>query len=284
MSRKQILRLVRAFSELGLEKLRLTGGEPTLRSDFLQIASEISQLDAIKHLALTTNGFRLAQRAQSYMDSGINHINISIDSLNPERFFELTGRDLLTSVLEGVEACLNLKFKSVKVNALLTEKTLEHDLTPFLKWIQTRRLTLRFIELMPTASNKKLREKENFTSANGLKEIMIQSGWKASPRSSLGGPAQVFEHPDSLGKLGFIAPFDDGFCGSCNRIRVNSYGELRLCLWDKNDLNLMPWLEDDSQIGGLKEHIRELLKLKPAKHRLHQGQYSANPSFSMIGG
>ena len=233
---------------------------------------------------MTTNGFKLASRAASYHEAGIGHLNVSIDSLNPKRFFELTGRDLLDSVLEGIEASLKLNFKSVKINALLTERALEQDLSGFLKWIQTRRLTLRFIERMPTSGNKKLRETENFVPGSRLRDHLLKAGWTPSKRTALDGPAQVFEHASSLGKIGIIAPFDDGFCGSCNRIRVSCYGELRLCLWDKNDLNLTPWLEDDSQKTALQEHIKELLRLKPAKHKLSLGEYSANPSLSMIGG
>jgi len=279
----EIRRLMRAFAELGVKKIRITGGEPTIRPEFLQITSDLAQIPGIEALALTTNGFRLSKRVRDYFEAGIRQLNVSIDSLRPEHFQDMTGRNHLSEILQGLEVAQTLAFDSIKVNSLLTRRCLDEEMPDFIDWLKDRDITVRFIEIMPTQSNLEFR-KQNFAPGSELRDYLIAAGWQTEARSFLGGPAQVFSHPEVRGRFGLIAPYDDGFCATCNRVRINSYGELRLCLWEEHQTDLKPWLQSDDQEQDLKDKLLTMLQLKPEKHHLQRGQFAANPSFSQIGG
>ncbi|MFW7381222.1 MAG: GTP 3',8-cyclase MoaA [Oligoflexus sp.] len=283
LQRHEIRRLMTTFATMGVKKIRITGGEPTIRPDFLDITRDLAAIDGVEVLALTTNGFKLSKRVQDYYAAGIRQLNVSIDSLRSEHFKNMTGRNHLGEILKGLELAQALPFQSIKINALLTKRVLNEEMADFCAWIKDRDMTLRFIEIMPTASNLAFR-KENFVSGDALRRYLKQHGWEAESRSILGGPAQVFFHPESKGKIGLIAPYDEGFCATCNRVRVNSYGELRLCLWEEKETDLKPWLQADDQQRDLQEKLIAMLRLKPEKHQLHDNRFAANSSFSLIGG
>jgi cyclic pyranopterin phosphate synthase len=261
----------------------LTGGEPTLRRDFLAIAQDLSAMEGLEQLALTTNGFRLARRVESYLEAGINRLNISIDSLNAETFQQMTGKDHLGEILAGVDQALELPFQAVKVNAVLTKSSVVEELPAFLEWLQSRPLTLRFIEMMPTDLSQRFREAA-FAPAGRLKSYLAEHGWQLEARQETAGPAQVYTHPDYAGRIGVIAPYETGFCNTCNRVRVNAFGGIRSCLWGEDHLSLVPWLQTDDQQDELVGKLQEVLRLKPERHGLHEGDYRFNASLSQIGG
>lgn len=283
LERAEIRRLIQGFAELGVKKIRITGGEPSLRPDFLEVARDIRAIAGIEVLALTSNGFRLSKRVRDYYSAGFRQLNISIDSLRPERFKELTGRDHLDDILDGLEIARSLPFQSIKVNTLLTKQSLSHDMPGFTEWLKDRDISIRFIEIMPTANNLEFR-KANYIAGKELRRYLVEYGWQPLQRNPLGGPAEVYGHEAYQGTIGLIAPYDDGFCSTCNRVRINAYGEIRLCLWDETQTDLKPLLQSDDQAEALKDRLITLLHTKPEKHSLQKGQFAANPSFSMIGG
>jgi cyclic pyranopterin phosphate synthase len=226
----EIRRLVTAFAEMGMWKVRLTGGEPTVRTDFCEIAEALASVPGIKKLAFTTNGYRLPERARQYYESGLRAINISIDSLDPRRFREITGQDRLSEVVAGVEASLAAGFESVKVNTVLLKGLNDDELDEFLAFIKDRPVSLRFIELMQTGENLSYFRKHHVP-ATIVKEKLLASGWHLLDRGEGAGPAVEYAHPDYQGKIGMIAPYSKDFCSTCNRLRVSSHGKLHLCLF-----------------------------------------------------
>jgi len=279
----EIVRLVRAFSKLGISKVRLTGGEPTVRRDIIEIAERVKAIPGIKKLAITTNGYRLYELAEPLKDAGVSALNVSIDSLDRENFHRLSGTDRLEHILKGVERALDLGFSEVKVNSVLMKESTEHELGRFMNWFKVKLITGRFIWLMRTGMNSEF-FKQRSLSGGVIQFQLLSTGWKQKPRLSGDGPATVYEHPDSVGKIGIIAPYSKDFCSTCNRLRVTSRGALRLCLFGEKDESLRPFLQRDSDAGILAVRILELLKEKPLAHQLHEGKYGNTWNLSGVGG
>jgi cyclic pyranopterin phosphate synthase len=279
----EIENLVSAFAEMGTIKVRLTGGEPTLRHDFLEIIRNIRALQGIEQIAVSTNGFRLRHMAKDLLAAGVSGINVSIDSLDPKIFAQTTGTDQLSNVLDGIDAALNAGFERVKVNAVLMRQLNEDSFESFLIWIKNKPITVRFIELMPTGQNKDLFAKHHVRAA-GVVEKLKARGWTEKERGSADGPALELMHPDFVGRMGVIAPYAKDFCATCNRLRVTSQGGLRLCLFGEGNHNLRDLLQDPLQKGLLQERVLSLLHKKEISHYLPEGRYGNNNTFSAIGG
>ncbi|HBX26972.1 MAG TPA: GTP 3',8-cyclase MoaA [Gammaproteobacteria bacterium] len=278
----EIRRLIAGFAELGTRKVRLTGGEPTLRKDFLDIARVVSQTPGIETVAMTTNGYKLPQRAQSFYDAGVNAINISIDGLTPERFELITGKNRFEEVMDGLNLCREIGFAPVKVNAVLLKDLNDSELDAFIQWA-CGGVNLRFIELMETGENRAYFDKYHL-SGDVLVKKLVDSGWSETARDVLGGPARVWKHPNQEGSVGLIAPYSRDFCTTCNRLRVSAKGGLHLCLFGDGGHDLRPLLQRDSDKETLKDTVCELLDLKVAGHGLHDRHTGATPHFASIGG
>lgn len=280
---EELRRLVTGFAQLGVWKIRLTGGEPTLRREFAQIASMLSGIDGIRRLAVTTNGYRLTERAGEYAAAGIRAINISIDSLKPEAFQAITGHDRLSDILKGIDACRNAGIESIKINTVLLKDLNALEIDDFIAFVQQRDLALRFIELMRTNDNAEY-FKDRHVAASVVYERLEALGWQLVPPAPGAGPAKEFCHPQSLGRIGVIAPYSKDFCAGCNRLRVSATGKLHLCLFGDMTADLRPLLQADDQIDALVARIVSLLGGKTAGHRLHQGNSGATSNLAMIGG
>lgn len=283
LSRIEILRLVQTFSELGVQKIRLTGGEPTIRPDFLDIARNISGIESIRKLAFTTNGYKLLEKAKAYYDSGLRHINISIDSLNAEQFEKITGHDRLREILEGLDSCLKLGYDSVKVNTVLLKNFNDRELDTFVQFVADKPISLRFIELMRTGDNRDYFQNHHLSGA-AVTERLLQLGWILRPRGYDSGPALEFVHKESLGSIGLIAPYSKDFCKSCNRLRVSAKGALHLCLFGEGGFPLRPLLQCDGQREELKDTILKLMNFKKSGHFLHEGHSGSTRHLASIGG
>jgi cyclic pyranopterin phosphate synthase len=284
----EIKRLIRAFSELGFQKVRITGGEPSVRPDFLDVLRCVASTAGIGHVGLTTNGYRLNRLAKQILDAGVTALNISVDSLDASRFLQITGRSRLDNTLESVEAALALGFASVKVNTVLMRGFNSDDIGSFLRWIKNRPIELRFIELMETADNKEFFAKHHISSAV-IKEALLEGGWKLKPIKSntetvVAGPAVKYIHDDFKGTIGLIAPYSKDFCTSCNRLRVDSKARLRLCLFGDHSVSLRHLLKHDSSVEELKSLIRRLIIEKPTSHHLSEGDFGATSNLAVIGG
>ncbi len=292
LSLDEIRRLITAFAELGVKKIRLTGGEPSTRKDFLEIAHCVGAIPGIETLALTTNGFYLEKDVAAYYEAGIRSLNVSVDSLQPEVFAKITGKDAFYRVMAGVEAALKLPFK-VKLNAVLLKDLNHSEFPDFLNFVKDRPISVRFIELMQTGDNQDYFKVHHLSPA-GFQEQLLKAGWVLTNAAhhqddghflpTTNGPAIEYSHPNYQGRIGFIAPYSKDFCASCNRLRLSARGELYLCLFTDLHYALRPLLQADSQKTALQHKIQELLHLKKASHDLHQGNTGKTSDLAKIGG
>ncbi len=283
LSLNEIRRLIDVFTKLGVNKVRLSGGEPTLRKDFIAIVKMIANNPAIKTLALTTNGYKLAQNAEKWRRAGITNINISIDSLNEQRFFAITGHNRLKEVLLGVEKAIKAGFNRVKINVVLLQNINDGEFTDFLALAKEKPVTIRFIELMQTGENLAYFKKFHISSRE-IKEQLIATNWIIKKRPFNAGPAQEFIHADYKGSIGIIAPYGKDFCKSCNRLRVSAKGDLHLCLFGKKGIALRHLLQDDEQKEQLSKLICSQLAFKCSSHFLAFGDSGITPHLASIGG
>lgn len=283
LSLDEIRRIVSGFAAMGTRKVRLTGGEPSLRRDFTAIIDTVANTPGIEKVAMTTNGYRLKERAREWFDAGLTALNVSVDSLDPRQFHQITGENKLAEVMEGIEAALAAGFKSVKINAVLLKGLNDHQLGEFLAWIKHKPIELRFIELMQTGEMDSL-FRDHHASGELIKQQLLGSGWVQQLRGLDDGPAQVFMHPESQGGVGLIMPYSKDFCAGCNRLRVSSVGKLHLCLFGDNGVELRDLLQGDDQQEALQSRIRAALVGKAASHRLHQGNAGITPHLASIGG
>lgn len=283
LNQEEIVRLVNAFAALGVWKIRLTGGEPTVRPDFIQIAQRVSSVQGIKKLAFTTNGYKLPERAQSFYDAGLRAINISIDSLNASQFKAITGHDRLEEILDGLDACHEAGFESVKINTVLLKGYNDNELDDFIAFVQDKPVSLRFIELMRTGDNQDYFSEHHLPGTRVTERLSAQ-GWRMKPRVEGAGPAQEFEHKDSKGTIGLIAPYSKDFCKSCNRLRMSAKGALHLCLFGEGGYSVRHLLQTDDQQEELQEKIMDLMSFKKSAHFLHDNNSGVRDHLASIGG
>lgn len=283
LSLEEIARLLRGFSSVGLRKLRLTGGEPSLRSDLTRIIAAAAATPGLEKIALTTNGILLLRRLVEWREAGLTALNVSVDSLDFARFHAITGHDRGSDVLAGVEQALGLGFQAVKLNAVLLRGLNDDELPTWLHYLRTRRLTVRFIELMQTGDNHDYFLRHHLR-AETIEQSLLQEGWSLLPRAADAGPAREYAHPDFVGRIGIIAPYSRDFCAGCNRLRVTSRGDLRLCLFGEFGIPLRPLLQSDAQHDELVATLHAQLGLKKAGHGLHEGHTGLTPHLASIGG
>ena len=223
--------------------------------------------------------------AHPLIDAGVSAFNVSVDTLDPVRFREVTGMDRLEEVLAGVDAVLAAGSASVKLNAVLMKGVNDGDaeLGDWFDWVRDRPVSVRFIELMRTGENRELFDRRH-VSAGELRFRLLRSGWVPRDRIEGDGPAVEVEHPDYRGRIGIIAPYAEGFCGDCNRLRISSRGALRLCLFGNGDRSLRHLLQSPSQKNELLDAVRAFLLDKAPSHHLHEGNHGITRNLSGIGG
>lgn len=279
----EIRRVTRAFAALGTEKVRLTGGEPTLRRDFTDIIRTVADNDAVRQIAVTTNGYRMARDVHAWREAGLTNINVSVDSLDARQFHAITGEDKFTQVMAGIDAAFDAGFEKVKVNTVLMRDVNHHQLDTFLAWIKPRPIQLRFIELMETGDGGTLFRKHHISGAT-VRDELFKRGWVRQLSGRSDGPAQVFTHPDYAGQIGLIMPYEKDFCASCNRLRVSSTGNLHLCLFGDGGITLRDLLASDDTQDELQARIAGALAYKKQTHFLHDGNTGITQNLSYIGG
>lgn len=279
----EIRRLVATFAKLGTEKIRITGGEPTLRKDFLEIAHTISQTAGIRKVALTTNGYRMARDVALWRDAGISDINVSVDSLDPRQFHLITGENKLQDILEGIDRAFAVGYSKIKVNAVLMREYTAHELGNFLAWIKHQPIQMRFIELMETGEMDSFFRKQHLSGQNIMQKLLEQ-GWQLKERALSDGPAKVLSHPDYCGEIGLIMPYEKNFCADCNRLRVSALGKLHLCLFGEEGIEIRDLLQSDGQQVRLESRLVSALQTKREHHYLHQGDSGIRNNLASIGG
>jgi len=282
---EEIKRLARALSELGVSKIRLTGGEPTIRKDFFEIIKIIKENSGIKKTVITTNGYRLDKIANDIKNSGLDGINISIDSLNAETFKKITGHDRLEEILRGIKNLQKLNFKNIKINAVLLKgvNDSEKDFNDWAEFVKKNEIDFRYIELMQTGDN--LDYFNNYhVPAKKFTDYLNNNNWVIQTFGKDSGPSKNYLNPKFKGKFGVIAPYSKDFCKSCNRLRITAKGDLRLCLFGNTGINIRHLMQKDSQIDELKDLILKQLNFKKESHYLEIGETGLTKNLSTTGG
>jgi len=283
LSRGEISRLVRGFTSLGVSKIRITGGEPSLRRDLTDIIADVASNTQVQQIAVSTNGYRLERDILYWVDAGLNAVNVSVDSLDPATFASLTGSDTLPAVLRGIAKAVNIAGLTVKINAVLHKQTDADEIMRFFDLVKRHPVTVRFIELMETAGTQVYFESE-FVSSERLMQYLRLHQWQEVKRSIDAGPAREFSHPDYAGRIGVIAPYSSGFCDSCNRLRVTATGNLHSCLFSQTSQPLRDYLQTDGQLHLLQQQLIQAVRNKKSAHNLHHRETGLNHGFSAMGG
>jgi len=281
----EIKRLATSFSELGVLKVRITGGEPTVRKDFYDIIKILKFEAGIKKVSITTNGYQLNKKAKFLLDSGLDGINISIDSLKRKTFSNITSHDRLPEILEGIKILQDLGFENIKLNGVLLNgvNSSKEDFEMWSEFLKINKIDFRYIELMRTGDNLDYFNKYH-VSSKIFKNYLDENKWVVQTRGKDSGPALNYIHPEFKGKFGIIAPYSKDFCKSCNRLRITSRGDLRLCLFGNTGISLRYLLQRDDQLNELKNLILKQMRFKKESHYLELGETGLTTNLSTTGG
>ncbi|WP_188150977.1 GTP 3',8-cyclase MoaA [Teredinibacter waterburyi] len=282
LSLTEIAALVKAFALSGTKKIRLTGGEATLRKDLPDIIRLCKSTPGIEQVALTSNGYRITHQLPELVDAGLDQLNLSADSLNPSTFALITGHDKLREVMAGLDLALGLGLTKVKLNVVLLRENNFDEFADFVEFVRHKPISLRFIELMQTTDNVDFFRRQH-VSGQALQTYLEQNDWLQVLAEPNAGPAIEYTHPEYDGKIGLIMPYSKDFCSSCNRLRVSAEGNLHLCLFAEEGISLRPYLLNESA-SQLAERIQVLLLGKKATHELHEGLTGATKHLAMLGG
>ena len=282
---EEVRRLAKVFSKLGVCKIRLTGGEPTVRKDFFDIIKILKNEAGIKKVVITTNGYHLDEKAKMLVDSGLNGINISIDSLDRNTFKNVTGHDRLPEILKGINILQDLNFENIKINAVLLNgiNASDKDFESWGEFIKKNKVDFRYIELMQTGDNLDYFKKYH-VSSKIFKEYLNKNNWIYQTLGKDAGPSLNYINPEYKGKFGIIAPYSKDFCRSCNRLRITSRGDLRLCLFGNTGISIRHLLQKDDQIEELQDLIMGQMKFKKESHYLELGETGLTKNLSTTGG
>lgn len=262
---EEIIRVVTLMGQLGTNRVRLTGGEPLVRKDIVQLAHAIKQLDSIGFLGLTTNGILLNELAEDLLKAGVNGLNISLDTTDPNRYFTYTRRDEFERAFSGLKKAVSLPFDSIKVNCVLSPQSTKEDWLGVIALAKTMPVDVRLIEWMPMANE----EEFTFISAQeALSEIEHTFGTLTPLAPTCGaGPAEYYKIDGFLGRVGMIHAMSHNFCASCNRLRLSATGDLKLCLFYDMGVPLKPLLRNGATNEEIKQVILEEVKRKPKEHQ-----------------
>jgi GTP 3',8-cyclase len=281
---EEIYRVVQAAATIGVSKIRLTGGEPLARLHLDRLVNMLVSITGIEEVSMTTNGTLLARYAAELKAAGLKRVNVSLDSLKPEKFAYITGGDKLKDVLHGIEVANNIGLIPVKVNMVVLKGINDDEILDFARKTITDGWNVRYIEHMPF-TGAKMQGNELVSTQEIMSVIRKQFGELEPHRPSAGnGPAKYYKLPDSNGTLGFIGAVTECFCADCNRFRLTSDGKLRPCLLDDDEIDIREPLKLGASIEELAEIIQSAAVVKRAQHHLHGGEMPSARSMRQIGG
>jgi cyclic pyranopterin phosphate synthase len=282
---EEIERIVRLMVGMGIEDVRLTGGEPLVRREFPRLVSMLSPIEGLKDLSLTTNGYLLERDAAALVDAGIQRVNVSIDSLARDRFFQITRRDSLPQVLRGLDALAqHPEVHPIKVNAVAMRGFTEEEAIPFAEFARSTAFQVRFIEFMPLDADQAWTPDSVLTGEELRQIIHAVYPLEELPREP-SATARVFRFADGTGEIGFINPVSEPFCSDCNRVRITAEGKLRTCLFSMHETDLREPLRAGASDAELDKIVREAVWRKELKHHVgERGFRQPARTMSAIGG
>lgn len=264
---RQITRLVSLYAPLGIRKVRLTGGEPLMRKGIAALVRDLRAAPGIDEVTMTTNGVALTRMVPALLDAGLSRINISLDTMRPERMRSLTGYDAVQTVLGAIRTIAEKGVWPLKVNVVAIRGFNDDEIPAFARLAYDLPVEVRFIEMMPTAGNRLWDGRGCIPSSEVEKTVRMEYGLAPSPRGS-GGPAVVYDVRGGAGRIGFVSPLSRHFCGDCNRLRLTAEGKLRSCLFSDREIDLRPGFIDGEEDGWFLEQFARAMAIKPEGHGL----------------
>ncbi|KAM4771440.1 molybdenum cofactor biosynthesis protein 1 isoform 2-T2 [Rhinophrynus dorsalis] len=265
LTTQEILTLARLFVQEGVDKIRLTGGEPLIRPDVVDIVAQLRKLDGLKTIALTTNGINLARQLPKLKEAGLDVLNISLDTLVPAKFEFIVRRKGFHKVMDGINKAIELGYNPVKVNCVVMRGLNEDELLDFVQLTEKQPLEVRFIEYMPFDGNK-----WNFKKMVSFQEMLdtIRQRWPELEKlpTELSSTSKAYKVPHFEGHIGFITSMSEHFCGSCNRLRITADGNLKVCLFGNSEVSLRDWLRSDASDEELVQIIGAAVGRKKKQH------------------
>ena len=285
MQDDELMLLVRLFASMGFDKIRLTGGEPTVRARVVDLVGQIAATPGVRSLSMTTNGLLLGKLAEPLKKAGLERVNVSLDTLNPEKFKRLTRWGSLDQVWEGIEAAERAGLTPVKINAVVVRGYNESDVVDLAGLTLEHPWQVRFIEMMPFAGATEFQQTQVVRASEMMERINANLG-RLEPvnAGSLDGEARVFRLRQGKGEVGFISSVSMPFCASCTRARLTADGKLRLCLLREKEVDLLTPLREGASLEDLRQMIVDGVWLKPWGHGLAKGDVPLNRIMSEIGG
>jgi cyclic pyranopterin phosphate synthase len=282
---EEIERVVRVAVGLGIEKVRITGGEPLLRRDVPELVARLAPIAGIRDLAMTTNGSEFARHAAALRTAGLKRVSFSLDSLDHENFKRITGRDGLRAVLAGIAQAKELGFAPVKVNAVVIRSLNDHELEALAGFARERAVSLRFIEFMPLDSGHAWLRDLVVPGREILARLQARFDLRPVVSENQSETAKRWTFADGRGEIGIIAPVTEPFCGHCNRLRLTADGKIRTCLFSLHEHDLKPLLRGGASDADLAERLREIVLGKEARHHIGEaGFQQPERTMSCIGG
>lgn len=282
---EEILTLVQVAASLGVDKVRLTGGEPTIRRGVVELVRAIRAIPGIRRVAMTTNGLKLAELARPLAEAGLDQVNISIDSLNPEKFRRITRRGNLEEVWRGIEAAEAAGLSPIKINCVVTRGFNDDEVADLARLTVDKPWEVRFIELMPLGSVADFQQEQVVPSRETRARIEATLG-PLTPVPGHNGhdPARPYRLPGARGQVGFISSVTEPFCEGCTRLRLTADGKLRLCLLRDDEVDLLTPLRAGADFATLRRMMAEAAYRKPWGHRLEENEIAYSREMSQIGG
>ena len=264
---EEIERLCDNFIDLGVEKIRLTGGEPLVRSDIIKLIEKLNNKKSttnLKEITLTTNGTLLKKYAKQLKDNGVERINVSLDTINPEKYNQITRFGNIEKVIDGINEAIDRDIK-IKINTVVIKDFNENEIEDLINWTNSKKIDLTFIEVMPMEETDVSREYQ-FTSLTEIFNNLDKKYKFIQSNHSTGGPARYYVSNNLSTKIGFISPLTNNFCSSCNRVRISSTGKLFMCLGQNDFVDFMDIMRKDYSDNYIKEKIKFALNIKPKNH------------------
>jgi GTP 3',8-cyclase len=289
---EETLRLIRIAADLGVSKVRITGGEPLTRREVVHFVRQLPEIHGIRSIGLSTNGTLLAREttpgqtmAKALRDAGVQSVNISLDTLDAAVYSRITGRDFHAQVLNGIDAAIAAGFDQIKLNAVLMRNRNEDQLLPLIEFAAARNFLLRFIELMPVSTTEVLNE-SNFMSVMEAKRVVESAYGSLIPETEFrtNGPATYYQIPGRAQRIGFIGAMTNmHFCENCNKLRLTCDGKLRPCLGSYLEFDIMRSLRAGASDEELKQFFLDVVERKPREHDF-RNNYQPNRKMIAIGG
>jgi len=285
MQDDEVLLLTKLFTRLGFEKFRLTGGEPTVRANIVELVGEMKQIPGVRTITMTTNGAMLKRLARPLAEAGLKRVNVSVDTLDPQKFHQLTRSGKLEDVWQGILAAEEAGLTPVKLNAVIVRGFNETDVVDLARLTLERPWQMRFIEMMPFAGATDLQTNQVITTEEIQDKIEAELGQLQEVNEGrLEGEARLYRLAGGKGDIGFISSVSKPFCASCTRARLTSDGRLRLCLLRENEVDLLTPLRRGASLEELRQIVIDGIWEKPWGHGLKDGIIPQNRAMSEIGG